>query len=208
MIGGCRSHYEQLCFGAFLLIYHMQGWIKLHRQVEDNPLWLSEKFTKAQAWIDLILFANHKDGTMVIRGNIIKIKRGQTGWSELTMMKRWRWSKNKVRRFLSTLERVQQIKQEKLYKITSITTILNYERYQGDTTDDTTEGLQKDYRRYTNKNDKNVKNDNKNTVIKNSFKKPYIENDKAYKKGNTWYVIVGGEHKEYVGKVKDNLVWK
>lgn len=136
----------------------MTGWVKLHRGIEENDLWLLETFTKGQAWVDLFLNANHKDGIMNVRGNIVPIKRGQIGWSELTMAKRWTWSKNRVRRFLKLLETKQQIKQEKLYKITTIITILNYNEYQSDTTDDTTERQQKDNRRYTNKNVKNVKN--------------------------------------------------
>lgn len=134
-----------------------QGWIKLHRKIEDNPLWLLEPFTKGQAWIDLILNANHKDSVINIRGNIVPIKRGQLGWSELTMAKRWRWSKNKVRRFLSYLssKTIQQIIQQKYRYITTIITIIKYEEYQ-QTEQQTIQ--QKDSRRYINKNDKNVKN--------------------------------------------------
>lgn len=134
------------------------GWIKIHRKITDNSLWFMERFTKAQAWLDLLLNANHKENIISIRGNLVKVGRGQIGWSELTMAKRWTWSKNKVRRFLKWLETEQQIKQQKMHKLTTITTIVNYEKYQNDTTDDTTERQQKDYRRYTNKNDKNEKN--------------------------------------------------
>ena len=135
-----------------------KGWVRLHRQIEDNDFWFLESFTKAQAWIDLFLNANHKKGIIQIRGNVIEIERGQIGWSELTMVKRWSWSKNKVRRFLKLLETEQQIKQQKTF-ITTIITILNYDKYQtDDTADDKAERQQKDSRRYTNKNDKNDKN--------------------------------------------------
>jgi len=138
-----------------------KGWIRLHRKIEENSLWFLEPFTKAQAWVDLFLNANHKDGIIAIRGNVIPIKRGQIGWSELTMVSRWKWSKNRVRRFLKLLEVEQQIKQQKDRYITTIITILNYENYQSDIPDDTAERQQKDSRRYINKNDKNEKNDNK-----------------------------------------------
>ena len=140
-----------------------KGWVRLHRQIEDNDLWFLESFTKAQAWIDLFLNANHKKGIIQIRGNVIEIERGQIGWSELTMVKRWSWSKNKVRHFLKLLETEQQIKQQKTF-ITTIITILNYDKYQtDDTADDKAERQQKDSRRYTNKNDKNDKNVKKTT---------------------------------------------
>ena len=114
-----------------------KGWVRLHRKIEDNELWFLEPFTKAQAWIDLFLNANHKDGIIQIRGNVISIKRGQIGWSELTMVERWKWSKDKVRRFLKLLETRKQIIQQKDRYITTIITILNYELYQNDTPDNT-----------------------------------------------------------------------
>jgi len=142
-----------------------QGWIKLHRSVLDHDLWLCEKFTKGQAWIDLILGANHKDGFFYVRGNKVELKRGQNGRSELTLAKRWRWSRGKVRRFLNELKMVHMVELKRDTK-TTITTICNYDKYQQIcTTDSTTDGQQTvqqtDNRRYTNKNvenEKNVKN--------------------------------------------------
>lgn len=164
-----------------------RGWVRLHRSIDENFLWFSEPFTKAQAWVDLFMNANHKDNKICIRGNFIDIKRGQIGWSEITMTKRWRWSKNKVRRFLKLLETEQQIEQQKFAKLTTIITINNYESYQSDTTDDTTEGLQKDYRRYTNKNDKNVKNDN-NDKKESRFAPPSLLEIQEYIKENSYGV--------------------
>ena len=144
-----------------------EGWVKLHRTLTDSPIWKLEKFTRGQAWVDIFLNANHTDGYMNIRGNIIPIKRTQLGWSELTMSKRWRWSRGKVRRFLSWLENEGKIVQQK-NRLTTILTICNYERYQGNdttdsTADSTADGQQTDSRRYsrryTNNNDKTVKNE-------------------------------------------------
>ena len=108
-----------------------EGYIKLYRSLFDNDIWFLEPFTKAQAWIDLIGNTNHKDNEINIRGNMVKIERGQIGWSELTMAKRWTWSRDKVRRFLKWLETRQQIKQQKT-NLTTVITILNYELYQSD----------------------------------------------------------------------------
>lgn len=141
--------------------YRNTGWVRLYRKIEDNFLYFLEPFTKAQAWIDIFLNANHKPRAIQIRGNIITLKRGQLGWSEITMSERWKWSRNKVRRFLKLLETEQQIEQQKYKHITTVITILNYDKLQNDTTDDTTEKQQKDNRRYINNNDKNDKNVNK-----------------------------------------------
>lgn len=134
------------------------GWIKLHRKILQNDIWLLEPFTKGQAWVDLILLANHKDGKISVRGNILDIKRGQVGWSEVKLSKRWGWSRNKTRRYIKWLKTEQQIEQQK-NSTSSIITILNYDTYQQ--TEQQTEQQtiqQKDSRRYTNKNDKNDKN--------------------------------------------------
>lgn len=105
------------------------GWIKLHKKITQSDIWFLEPFTKAQAWVDLLLSANFKDSTISVRGNIIKVKRGQLAWSEVTMSKRWAWSRNKTRRFLNWLKTEQMVKQQK-NRQTSITTIVNYNLYQ------------------------------------------------------------------------------
>lgn len=134
------------------------GWFRINRKLFDNEIWQIKPFSKGQAWIDLIGGANHTDGSFFIRGNEIKIKRGEIGWSELTMTERWGWSRNKVRGFLAFLENRGQIGQQKIHKLTTTIRIINYDKYQNDTTDDTTERQQKDNRKYTNKNDNNEKN--------------------------------------------------
>ena len=121
-----------------------KGWIKLYRQIEDNPYWLSEPFTRAQAWVDLLLLANHKPGHIRVRGIKVEVGRGQVGWSERELAKRWRWSRGKVRRFFSELgsKTVQQIEPQK-NNVTTLITIVNYDRYQmDDTTNGTTDGPQ------------------------------------------------------------------
>ena len=130
-----------------------KGWVRLHRDIDDNFLWLLEPFSKGQAWVDLFLNANHSDNTISIRGNIIKVKRGQIAWSEITMSKRWQWSRKKVRNFLKLLRSEQQIVQQTVFRITTITTILNYESYQSEQQN----GQQKNNRGYTNKKEKKEK---------------------------------------------------
>jgi len=156
------------------------GWIKLHRQIIDSDDWLHEQFTRGQAWVDMLLLANHAGNSIRVRGIILNIERGQLGWSEERLAKRWKWSRGKARRFFSELESksVQRIVQQK-NNVISVITILNYEKYQScdttdDTTDDTPNGHQTDTKRYTNKNDKKNKND-KNVRIIQTFYPPSLE---------------------------------
>jgi hypothetical protein len=107
----------------------MQGWITLHRKIEENELWLSEPFTRGQAWVDLLLIANHKPQLLYKRNIPITIERGQVGWSQEKLAKRWKWGRKKVETFLKTLENAQQIKLEKKYTLSRII-IINYDKYQ------------------------------------------------------------------------------
>lgn len=121
----------------------MNSWyIKLHRKSVENALYFLEPFTKRQARQDLLLIANSKEGTISVRGNIVRIKRWQVWHSETTLSNRRGRSRNKVRRFLNFLEKEGNVKQQKS-RVMSLYTIVNYNKYQSDdTTDDTTERQQ------------------------------------------------------------------
>ena len=141
-----------------------QGYIKLWRRLKDSNFWLSEKFTKAQAWVDLLMLANHKPGFIRKRGIRVDLERGQMGWSERELSERWKWSRGKTRRFLSELcsekesKMIPQIEPQKK-NVTSKYNIVNYELYQDNSTaNSTTDGPQTDRKQYQNKNDKNDKN--------------------------------------------------
>lgn len=137
------------------------GWIKLHRKIFDNPMYFSEPFTRMQAWIDLLLLANHSGQYFYIRGNRIDVKRGEVAHSMESLAQRWKWSRGKVLRYISQLENSQMIVQQKNHVITKLS-ITNYNTYQSDgTTDSTTDGQQTVQQTDTNKNDKNDKNENK-----------------------------------------------
>lgn len=117
----------------------MDGWIKLYRKITENPLYFSEAFTRLQAWIDLLIIANHDESYIYIRGNKVEIKRGQIAKTQDTLAERWKWSRGKVLRFLDELQKSGQIVQQKSKLITLIS-IVNYELYQcGSTTESTTD---------------------------------------------------------------------
>lgn len=134
------------------------GWIKIYRKITDNPLYFSEPFTRMQAWIDLLILANHNESFFYVRGNKVVVKRGEVGYSQENLAKRWCWSRWKVNKFLTDLEREQQIVQQK-NKVTTLISILKYEDYQQSaTTERTTDQQQTVQQTNTNKNDKNDKN--------------------------------------------------
>ena len=156
------------------------GYLKLYRKIASNPLWTKKPFSDGQAWVDMLLIANHKPGVIDKRGNRVKVERGQVGYSVLGLADRWGWSRGKVDRFLKYLENEQQIEQQKS-SVTTLITILNYEEYNGNGQQDE---QQTDNRRTAdeqqtdiNKNEKKGKNEKNNLCerdfILNQFKKTF-----------------------------------
>lgn len=137
------------------------NYFKVSRGLLFSDRWLCEKFTRGQAWVDLFGLAQHTKSYFMVRGIRINVERGQLAYSQLTLAKRWRWSRNKVRGYLATLEKDGDIKQQN-NEVTTLITIVKYNLWQGnDTTNDTTEGQQKDNRKYTYKNVEKVENEKK-----------------------------------------------
>ena len=126
-----------------------RGYIKLWRSSTDSDLYFSEPFTKWQAWSDLLIMANHKARCVDVRGIMITIEVGSVLASGDYLASRWKWSRGKVRRFLSYLESktVQQIIQHKS-NVCNVVTIKEWGLYQADgTADGTADGQQTDSRR-------------------------------------------------------------
>lgn len=157
----------------------MEGWIKLHRQLLDNPLWSCEVFSRGQAWVDLLMLANFERSFFYKRGVKIEVGRGQAARSEVELADRWRWSRTKVRSFLKDLEKEQQIIQHKT-NITQIVEIVNYEYFQQEKQQS---GQQKNSRKTAEKQQKNTLKEEeerkeRKEIIYNSFYDFEIEKSK------------------------------
>ena len=105
------------------------GWIKLYRQLGDHPLWTAERFTRGQAWMDLLMLANFEPGVIRVRGIEIHLNRGDVGWSKLHLAKRWKWNRRTVGSFLGDLVRRKMI-HIRISRLTTVISITNYETYQ------------------------------------------------------------------------------
>ena len=111
----------------------MEGWLLLHRKLGDSALWLEEPFTRGQAWVDLLMLAQHSPSHIRVQGMKINLKRGDVGESEVTLSLRWKWSRGKVRRFLEEIEKDGMVKKETSKmadRRKSVITICNYDSYQ------------------------------------------------------------------------------
>ena len=106
------------------------GWIKLYRQLQDCWIWLDkEQFDKRSAWVDLLLTANHSDKKILFNGELITVKRGQILTSVRKLSAKWKWSVNKVYRFLKLLESDEMLQKES-DKDRTLLTIVNYSIFQ------------------------------------------------------------------------------
>lgn len=145
------------------------GWIKLYRSSFENELYFQEPFTKYMAWVDLLLLANHKESCFNKKGHKIVVPRGCLARSMKELADRWKWSINKVDRFLNYLES-PTIRQVKLQKsnVTTLISIIKYDKYQvGEFADEkqtntqTNSQVNSHTETYKNvKNDKEIRNNN------------------------------------------------
>ncbi len=102
----------------------------VNRDLLHSRRWLAEPFSRGQAWVDLFGLANHTAGYMRTRGVRVDLQRGQLGYSQLTLAKRWKWSRDKVRRYLRRLETAGDIIQQNT-QVTTIISIVTYDTWQG-----------------------------------------------------------------------------
>lgn len=142
----------------------MAGYIKLYRDIYEHWIWKDKPFSRGQAWIDLLLMANHDDNKIVIGNEIVLVERGCLVTSEVKLSERWGWSRHKVRDFLNLLQNDSMITKKSDTKRTYIN-ILNYSVWQDSPTakehQKDSAGTSKGQRRDTNKNVKNDKNEKK-----------------------------------------------
>ena len=179
------------------------GWIRLYRKLQECWVWEDkEPFDKRSAWIDLLLTANHADAKLLFNGELITVQRGQILTSVRKLSVKWKWSVNKVYRFLKLLESDKMLQKES-NKDRTLLTIVNYSVYQGGeytneytngNSDGYTDGSTNEYKSETPtdtpsehkqecNNDKNVKNV-KNNMREKKPKKKYYDDpnlDSAFK---------------------------
>ena len=110
------------------------GFVKMSRKFMTSEMWEENRvFSKAEAWIDLLFMAAHDETTNIVAGFEVPLRRGELVASDSYLMRRWRWSRNKVRLFLKTLElqeRIDCLDHETANQAGRIVFILNYDHYQ------------------------------------------------------------------------------
>lgn len=115
------------------------GWICIHRKIQDNAIWNSNKpFDDRSAWIDLLLMVNHKDNDVQIGNQIVTVRKGQRFTSIRKLSMKWNWSRDRVARYLDMITQAGMIRKDSIHNGTLIT-IVKYDFFQhpSDTNKDT-----------------------------------------------------------------------
>ena len=109
------------------MILKREGWFKIQRRILKNKVWIEQSFSKAQAYVDLLLRASYKEeGKVCIKGKMITLKAGEQARSLITLGNEWKWSVNKVRRFLELLQDSGMV----TVNATALTSIISITKYQ------------------------------------------------------------------------------
>lgn len=182
----------------------MEGYILLHRKMSENPLYLSEPFNRALAWIDLLLLANFKENYFYVRGVKVEVKRGQIGWGLDKLSTRWKWSRGKVERFLKDLETERQIVRQK-NNVTTLISIVKYEDYQTNSKADSKANSKADSKAdgHIRKKDNKVKE----TIYTSDFDLFWLKYPKKTGKGGA-FASFKRLQKSEVAKISNALEWQ
>ena len=79
----------------------MKGWISLHRKILDNPiLSRGRTYSRFEAFIYMLLRANHKENKVVIGNQMVLVKRGSFITSQKKLQIVFNWGSSKLKAFL------------------------------------------------------------------------------------------------------------
>ena len=108
----------------------MSGWIKLHREIKNHWIYTEKrKFSKFEAWTDILLSVNHAQAKTIIKGKLITIERGESILSLDSWGMKWGWNKSAVNRFFDLLKKDGMIVLQN-ETVTTRLTVCNYASYQ------------------------------------------------------------------------------
>lgn len=145
-----------------------EGWISLYRKITEGWLWEDKPFSRGQAWIDMLLNANHKTNKIPFDGSLYEVERGSYITSIRKLSNRWGWSNTKVVKFLDVCvnEKMLNYKSDKKKTVVSIE---NYDSYQ---IPNATETSLKHHRNATETPLKHTNNNDNNNISYSIYEEP------------------------------------
>lgn len=106
----------------------MAGYVKIPRDLFEDPSLTSVRFPRPWAIIDLIQLAKFKDCQEYVNGKYITLERGQLCKSIRQLANRWGWNERTVMRFLDSLVSTTMITIS-IQHANRIISINNYDQY-------------------------------------------------------------------------------
>lgn len=106
----------------------IDGWIRLHRKLLDNPIVCKDPDHIA-VWVYLLLNATHSGYDTIFEGGRITLKPGQLITGRKSISSNLKVSESKVQRILKTFENEHQIEQQTTPR-NRLISILNWSQYQ------------------------------------------------------------------------------
>lgn len=106
----------------------MEGWIKIHRKMLENPI-ICKDSDYLSVWIYLLLNATHKEIPALFKGKKIMLQPGQLITGRKSIAKQLKISESKIYRVINEYKTEHQIEQQTSNK-NSLITILNWNTYQ------------------------------------------------------------------------------
>jgi hypothetical protein len=138
----------------------MDGWIKLHRKILDNPI-VCKDSDHIAVWTYLLLNATHKEYPTVFKGIKIILQPGQLITGRKVIAEKFNISESKVQRILKSFEIEQQIEQQNCNK-NRLISIISWADYQSSEQQDehlvNNKRTTTEQQLNTNKNVKNLEN--------------------------------------------------
>jgi hypothetical protein len=169
----------------------MNGYIKLHRKILDNPIVMKSNDHLA-IWMYLLLNATHKGYDTIIEGKRVTLQPGQLVTGRKVISKELKINESKVQRILKTFKTEQQIEQQTNPRCRVIS-ILNWVEYQ--------QGEQVNEQQVNNKRTLNKKDKNVNNIYIDQFNQFWNLYDKKVSKPKAL-----SAYKRALKKVKHDII--
>ena len=143
----------------------MQGWISLHRQIQESAIYKDSQ--AVHLWVHLLLKANHKDKEVIFNGEPITIKAGQLLTGRKKLSAETGISESKIQRLLKLFQKCHMIEQQTNSK-NRLISITKYHSYQQGEQQTNNKRTTTEQQLNTNNNVNNV--NNVNNIIKSENK--------------------------------------
>lgn len=176
------------------------GWIKIHRKIQDNFLYSDSQ--ALHLWIHILLKCNHKEREHLFNNKKITTKRGSFITGRKKLSEETGISESKIYRLLKTFKSEHLIEQQITSKY-SIISVIKYSQYQSSEQVNeqpvNNKRTSSEHQVNTNKKGKNNKNDKKKHI---ELAKQIIEylNEKAKR---NFDITKDSNFKELIARMKD-----